>query len=252
MSGASISICVIDADPIHGRAFEAVAADLDCVQLVRCESMEGAVLLDFPLDLVLVNMEHGRKCSNLILVKILDQFPAVPVLCYALGKRWVGKGLLKQYGNRVLAVTYGELVRGLGEYVESIRNGASVFPLQPPDDVADPENGLLETLGRLSPREREVLCLLGKGDDILEISGRLGCQPETVKSHCKGIRRKLKLCGMMELRHLAVRYAATRFCKVFFLCEDHICPCRKDSVGTCPLLARPSFTRRMQRLVEDN
>lgn len=239
MNGAGISICVIDDDLIHGRAFEALAANLNCVQLVWGESVEGAVLLDFPLDLVLVNMGHGRKCPNLILVEILDQFPVVPVLCYAYGKRWPGMGLLTRYGNRVMAVTYGELIQGLGEYVESIRNGSSVFPRQPSDGVAEPENRLLlKTLRGLSPREREVLCLLGKGDDILEISGRLGCQPETVKSHCKGIRRKLKLYGMMELRHLAVQYAATRFCKVFSLCEDHICPCRKDSVGSCPLLAR--------------
>ncbi len=236
---ATISVCVIDDDPIHAGALQAMAEDMDSMHLALCESVEDAALLDFPLGLILVNMEHGRKCSNQILVKILDQFPEIPVMCYSSGERWIGRWAFKRYGNRLIVMTYGELLRGLREYVESVLNGDPVFPRQPSAGIAGHEKGLVETIRKLSPREREVLCLLGKGHDVFEISDLLECRQDTVKSHYKSIRRKLKLCGIVELRRLAFQYARAGYCKVFSLYENHICLCRKESVGTCPLMERP-------------
>ncbi len=45
----------------------------------------------------------------------------------------------------------------------------------------------------LTPREREVLCLLARGCTYLQVSDRLGMSCNTVASHIKNIYRKLEV-----------------------------------------------------------
>jgi DNA-binding NarL/FixJ family response regulator len=60
-------------------------------------------------------------------------------------------------------------------------------------ETADPR------LARLSPREREVLELVGKGLSDKEIALQLGLSPKTVAAHLSQIRDKLKLPGRLQV-----------------------------------------------------
>jgi two-component system, NarL family, nitrate/nitrite response regulator NarL len=66
-------------------------------------------------------------------------------------------------------------------------------------ETADPR------LARLSPREREVLELVGKGLSDKEIALRLGLSPKTVAAHLSQIRDKLKLPGRLQVALFAQR-----------------------------------------------
>ncbi len=73
--------------------------------------------------------------------------------------------------------------------------------------------GLRELLHRqapLTPREREVLRLLGQGLQTKEIAARLGISVKTVETHRRHIQRKLGLRSRAELVHYALIAAGER------------------------------------------
>lgn len=55
-----------------------------------------------------------------------------------------------------------------------------------------------KTLGRLTPREREVLGLLARGCDNLEIGRTLRISPDTARTHVHNLLRKLSLHSRVE------------------------------------------------------
>lgn len=61
-------------------------------------------------------------------------------------------------------------------------------------------------LGQLSPREREVLGLLGRGWDTREIAARLVISPNTAKTHINRILGKLGLSSRTEAARFAIAY----------------------------------------------
>jgi two-component system nitrate/nitrite response regulator NarL len=61
-----------------------------------------------------------------------------------------------------------------------------------------------DSLDKLSPREREILIMLARGDSNKEIAGTLHLAESTVKIHVQGILRKLNLAGRVQ----AAVYAA--------------------------------------------
>ncbi len=67
-------------------------------------------------------------------------------------------------------------------------------------------DALNERIGRLSPREREILERSADGQAVIEIAVALGLAPGTIRSHGKGIRNKLavhsQLAAVALLREL--------------------------------------------------
>jgi PAS domain S-box-containing protein len=58
----------------------------------------------------------------------------------------------------------------------------------------------------LSPREREVLCLLASNQSNKQISARLQISARTVESHRRRVMEKLGLHSLSELVHYAIRH----------------------------------------------
>ena len=55
----------------------------------------------------------------------------------------------------------------------------------------------------ITPREKEVLCLLAKGMTYRKMALRLDVSAETVKKHLKNIYRKLKFSNKIKALHKA-------------------------------------------------
>jgi DNA-binding NarL/FixJ family response regulator len=62
----------------------------------------------------------------------------------------------------------------------------------------------------LSPREREVLQLLGEGHGTKEVAHRLKLSPKTIETHRLNLLSKLKARSVVDLAHLAVREGLIR------------------------------------------
>ncbi|HTW93901.1 MAG TPA: response regulator transcription factor, partial [Tepidisphaeraceae bacterium] len=61
-------------------------------------------------------------------------------------------------------------------------------------------------LARLSDREVEVFQMLGQGQTVRDIAGKLGLSPKTVEVHREHIKAKLGLKSSSELLRYAVTY----------------------------------------------
>jgi DNA-binding CsgD family transcriptional regulator len=75
--------------------------------------------------------------------------------------------------------------------------------------VIDAETVLLGPLEVLSPRELEVLCLLGHGLAIKEIGRVLHRSPRTIEAHRHNIGRKLEESDRVKLAQIAVEAGLT-------------------------------------------
>lgn len=64
-------------------------------------------------------------------------------------------------------------------------------------------------VARLSPRERQVLGLLGSGADHREIAARLVISPHTAKTHIQRLLGKLEVRSRIEAAALAATYGVT-------------------------------------------
>ncbi len=74
----------------------------------------------------------------------------------------------------------------------------------------DPETAAVTTdIDNLTPREREILCLLADGQSNKVIARNLGISDGTVKLHVKSILRKLKIHSRVEAAVIAVEQ---KFC----------------------------------------
>lgn len=74
----------------------------------------------------------------------------------------------------------------------------------------DPETASVTTdIENLTPREREILCLLADGQSNKVIARNLGISDGTVKLHVKAILRKLKIHSRVEAAVIAVEH---KFC----------------------------------------
>ncbi|GIX21420.1 MAG: DNA-binding response regulator [Gammaproteobacteria bacterium] len=106
----------------------------------------------------------------------------------------------------------------VGQSVQAMRNGAVDFLVKPFKDVEllarvqeavdrerhqrrrrDYVNHLSDRLGRLTPREREVLELVLEGMTNKEIAGRLGLSHRTVELHRARVMAKMKAQSLVEL-----------------------------------------------------
>lgn len=232
-----ITIFILDNNPIHLEAFDALALACDFIRIVICNSVEHAAGQTTCPDLLLIHLSHDTECSNFVLHQALSAFSETLIICYSAGF-WVGRKKFSNYRERLMALTYEEVLEILRDYV-AIRRGIELsMPGISEHRMAQMDDELEHVLTRLTPKERDVLCLLGKGHGSPEIAEIMNRKPNTIDSHLKNIRGKLQFKGMTELRSLAIRIAQSGSCHVFSRYDSHICPhLGGASVGCCPLHA---------------
>jgi DNA-binding CsgD family transcriptional regulator len=110
-------------------------------------------------------------------------------------------GTLERSGIPAGAATHDEVLAA----VEAILGGAS-----------EEREALVERLAMLlaaphqglTPRELEILLLLGQGHSDARIATTLFISPSTVRNHVRNVRTKLGLASRDELRAYAARYTA--------------------------------------------
>lgn len=69
---------------------------------------------------------------------------------------------------------------------------------------AKPQKAVGETQGYLTARENEVLTLLGRGFQLVQVAAHLGITPNTAASHVKSIYRKLQISNRAEAALAAI------------------------------------------------
>ncbi|TAM59774.1 response regulator transcription factor [bacterium] len=146
----------------------------------------------------------GDFCAGLNLLRTAN--PAAPVLLIAVGLR--AAEVLKSFGDGIRGVCgAGVAPADLADGIRAIMTGRHwldptlVHALCGSDgDCADdePKSALAATL---TPRQRQVLSLLGAGLRNSEIAQHLGCSAATVKAHIAEIFRRLDVTNRTQAIH---------------------------------------------------
>lgn len=221
-----IRIRVFDEDPIHIEAIKSALSHISCLELVR-----GCIDLDsFSSDLILVNGECGKRCPNWFLEQLMKTAPESIILYYSRTLN-ISSKLSNNHINRLFFIR-------LETFFESLRSVIDLILLGEPVEITTSQGDDLSPhilgIKKLSPRELEVFCLLGKGYGAPEIAAILKLSKNTVDSHIKGIKRKLALGGTLQIRLRAQEFSMARQCRTFSCSKTHICPSRGESLAKCP------------------
>ena len=67
----------------------------------------------------------------------------------------------------------------------------------------------LQLLGRLTPRQRQVLQFIGEGHSTKTIAAKLGVAVKTVEMHRTKLAKSLKIRGVADLVRFAIRMGLT-------------------------------------------
>ncbi|MEM6427382.1 MAG: response regulator transcription factor [Cyanobacteria bacterium P01_D01_bin.128] len=157
-----------------------------------------------PPDVVLMDIRMPVMDGVAATEAIHQQYAALPVLVLTtfdddqLVAQAVQKGasgyLLKDTPSEELAQAIRSVYRGYSQFGPGILQKAiATFPLSSVPEDAKSEDAKLPGFDQLTPREREVLMLLGEGANNREIAQTLYISEGTVKNHVTSILGRLNL-----------------------------------------------------------
>ncbi len=203
-----IKLLVADDHPVVREGLRRIVADHPGLQVVA-EATNGdevlAMASRMPVDVVLLDISMPGPGFLQVLERLRMEQPRLPVLVLSVHPE-------DQYAVRALrAGAAGYLTKDHSpeQLIEAIgkvhRGGRFVSPSLAERLASDLALGRTEALhDSLSDREYEVLCALGPGRTVKQISGELRLSPKTVSTYRTRLLEKMKVSSNADL----VRYAA--------------------------------------------
>jgi two-component system nitrate/nitrite response regulator NarL len=203
-------VLLADSQPLFNEALEALFSRGSHQVVGRCSSAEEAFSAVRALrpDLVLVDGVLGLEGSPNLVARVLEAHPATKVLVLGDDRdvdlllaaiRAGAAGVVgKTHGAATVLRVSGAVLAGEGAIPRSML-------LELARRVAAKERASDSPLGRLSPRERQVLALLSRGWDNARIGRHLFISQHTVRTHIQNILEKLGMHSKLEAATFAMQ-----------------------------------------------
>ena len=198
---------------LERRGLEVVGAVGDCEEGIR-------LVLERQPDVVLLDMRMPQMSGLEVLKTLRDKGMQMPIVILTTSR--VENDLIASLqcgaqGYLLKDMEPDELIRSLNDIVAGQTVVASELTMVLARAVRGGEQDKTESaMDQLTPREKEILCLLAEGQSNKVIARNLGISDGTVKLHVKAILRKLDVHSRVEAAVIAVEQ---RFCN------------RKESAG---------------------
>jgi len=209
-----IRLLIADDHPVVREGLRRIVADDPGLQVVG-EAVDGdgvlALILRQPTDVVLLDVSMPGPGFLQVLERLRAEHPGVKVLVLSVHPE-------EQYAVRALrAGAAGYLTKDHSpeQLIEAIRRvhrgGKYVSPTLAERLATDLAAGGPQAAHELlSHREYDVLCLLGSGRTVKEISAELDLSPKTVSTYRARLLEKMRLTGNADLVRYAARHGLIR------------------------------------------
>jgi DNA-binding NarL/FixJ family response regulator len=176
------------------------------IDLVEAENGEAAlqILRRNPIDVIILDLNLQGVGGLELLRRILEGNPKARVIIFSMhaepmyaarALRVGAKGYVSKGAGADELITAVKRVTEGGRYVEREIAEQMVF---------NQISGDTDPLRQLSPRETEILRLLGEGKNMSEIAGLLGVAYKTVANTCTMMKSKLGISRTADLIRLAL------------------------------------------------
>ncbi len=192
---------------LERRGIQVLAAEGCCEQGIALvgELEPDVVLLDMRMpemsgiEVLRALREGGQRMPIVMLTTSRDEEDVVQSL-----QAGANGYLLKDMEPDSLIRALEDIVAGQTVVAPEL---ATVLARAVQGEAARPESDIERQFGELTPREREILCLLAEGQSNKVIARNLGISDGTVKLHVKAILRKLEVHSRVEAAVLAVEHS---------------------------------------------
>ena len=191
---------------LERRGLDVLDAVGDCEEGIR-------LVLEKQPDVVLLDMRMPQMTGLEVLQTLREQGQQMPIVILTTSR--VENDVIASLqcgaqGYLLKDMEPDELIRSLNEIVAGQTVVASELTMVLAKAVRGGEQVKAESaMDQLTPREKEILCLLAEGQSNKVIARNLGISDGTVKLHVKAILRKLGVHSRVEAAVIAVEQ---RFC----------------------------------------
>ena len=209
-----IRLLIADDHPVVREGLRRIVADDPGLEVVG-EAVDGdevlALISRHPTDVVLLDVSMPGPGFLQVLERLRAEHPGIKVLVLSVHPE-------EQYAVRALrAGAAGYLTKDHSpeQLIEAIRRvhrgGKYVSPTLAERLATDLAAGGPQAAHELlSHREYDVLCLLGSGRTVKEISAELDLSPKTVSTYRARLLEKMRLTGNADLVRYAARHGLIR------------------------------------------
>jgi DNA-binding NarL/FixJ family response regulator len=205
------TVLLADSQPLFNEALEALLSRGGAHQVIGCCSSDEdafAYVSSLRPDLVLVDAALGLGGSPNLVSRMLEAYPEARVI--VLGDDHDADLLLNAIRSGAAGVvgkTYGAgtVLRVAGGVLEGEGAVPRGMLLELARRMVSRDRTSDSPLGRLSPREREVLALLSRGWDNARIARELFISQHTVRTHIQNILEKLGMHSKLEAATFAMQ-----------------------------------------------
>ncbi|WP_322056222.1 response regulator transcription factor [Paraburkholderia sp. J63] len=202
------SIVLIDDHPIVLEGLSNLLKSVPDYRVLGTASNEHDgfnLVREFRPDVVIVDLVLGDTFALKLIERIAAEYAETRVICMSMHSDAAYAEPVALAGA-LGYINKAQVGRTILDVIASILNGKPHFPPEVQLNLLRRARGLRSghsPLAALSPREVEVLHLIGQGMTKQQIGERIGRSPNTVETHRSNIKRKLELQSNAELIRFA-------------------------------------------------
>jgi DNA-binding NarL/FixJ family response regulator len=202
----TISVAIVDDNRLVREALSAMLGRLPDLKVVSVDTADPAFVAGTVADVLLLDVGLRDQDSLAVAAALLRAHPGARIIVMDLlpvneeVREYVNAGVS---GFVLKDATFDEFVAT----IRAVAGGAKVLPprlteslfAQIAREAESLEPARLADAVRMTPRERQVIDLIGEGLSNKEIATRLNIATHTVKSHVRNVMEKLALHTRLQI-----------------------------------------------------